>query len=142
MSLRSDDGVRSLHMEPPEWHERRGKRATSTKSRLRGPVAHQFWLELRDAHRVFDGESIEVVVVANDGVSAAVPSSPVAQYLHGRSASQHPKRARPSTSQVCSPTTRTSCPRASAMSAMSRSWRSKLGSRALIDQDANPAGGS
>lgn len=39
--------------------------------------------KLREAHPVFDGKSIEVVFVTDDGVSAAVPLSPAAQYLQG-----------------------------------------------------------
>lgn len=39
--------------------------------------------KLREAHPVFDGKSIEVVFVTDDGVSAAVPQSPAAQYLQG-----------------------------------------------------------
>lgn len=39
--------------------------------------------KLREAHPVFDGKSIEVVFVTNDGVSAAAPSSPAAKYLQG-----------------------------------------------------------
>jgi serine/threonine protein kinase/ABC-type Fe3+-hydroxamate transport system substrate-binding protein len=39
--------------------------------------------KLRTEHPVFDGKSVEVVFVTDDGISAATPRSPAAQYLQG-----------------------------------------------------------
>jgi ABC-type Fe3+-hydroxamate transport system substrate-binding protein len=39
--------------------------------------------ELRTAHPVFDGKSIEVVFVTDDGISVATPGSPAGLYLQG-----------------------------------------------------------
>lgn len=39
--------------------------------------------KLRTEHPVFDGKSIEVVFVSDEGISAATPRSPAAQYLQG-----------------------------------------------------------
>lgn len=45
--------------------------------------AAQAQAKLRTAHPVFDSKSIEVVFVTDEGISAATPKSPAAQYLQG-----------------------------------------------------------
>lgn len=45
--------------------------------------AAQAQAKLRTEHPVFDGKSIEVVFVTDEGISAATPKSPAAQYLQG-----------------------------------------------------------
>jgi serine/threonine-protein kinase len=45
--------------------------------------AAQTQAKLRTEHPVFDGKSIEVVFVSDEGISAATPRSPAAQYLQG-----------------------------------------------------------
>lgn len=45
--------------------------------------AAQAQAKLRTEHPVFDGKSIEVVFVTDDGISVATPRSPAAQYLQG-----------------------------------------------------------
>jgi serine/threonine-protein kinase len=39
--------------------------------------------DLRSQHPVFDGKSVEVVLVTDDGISIASPTSPAARYLQG-----------------------------------------------------------
>lgn len=137
-------------VKPPQWHEHRSKRPKSTISRLRVPVAHQFWPRLHEKHPMLDGKSVEIVVVTNAGVSAALPLSPTAQNLQGlgfrqlnksaitatadgappgtrshspqlhrhRREDRRPHHRRPSKNQTRASTTRISCPRAAAMSAL------------------------
>ena len=64
-----------------EWVGRILGRSDEAKRLLDEAAAGQ--AELRTQHPVFDGKSIEVVTVADDGVTVALPDSPAGRYLRG-----------------------------------------------------------
>ncbi|QIV79825.1 serine/threonine-protein kinase [Mycolicibacterium frederiksbergense] len=64
-----------------EWIGRILGRSDQAKSLLDGAAAKQ--ADIRAAHPAFDGKSVQVVLVADDGVSVAVAQSDSARYLQG-----------------------------------------------------------